>query len=334
MRGAGHDAGEATAAPVIEPQWPAVSTQFGAISVPVHRNDCPNVIRATDGYEPASWPPTIASDDAGATASAALADASARRVLMERFMGATTCRSHEPCGYLRWPVNEMTCWMPLGRFVYRIVVGSRPGANLMRSALASMNQEDTSALPCAAAIASPACWNACQIVAWHAALSPLPQNFVWNGTFSGSPSTDLRSLSRSQIRPPVKPDPGPLLRPSSAFSSAPCGPSAGARIASARTGYSASQIAGPAPASALPSRLTSSRLELPVRHASSAASICASRGLGAVLPASTRSSSGVRSIDRRSCVAAAFIADVTLASEWRCFFARLPSSICTRCAEP
>ena len=29
--------------------------------------------------------------------------------------------------------------MPLGRFVYRIVVGSRPGANLIRSALASMN---------------------------------------------------------------------------------------------------------------------------------------------------------------------------------------------------
>src|SRR4051794_33861068 len=137
----------------MEPQCPAVSTQLGAISVPVHRNDFPKVMRATEGYGPASWPPTTASEDAGATASAALAAASARIALRERFMGATTRRSHEPCGrgYLRWPLNEMTCWMPLGRFVYRIVVGSRPGANLIRSALASMNQPATS-LPCAAAI--------------------------------------------------------------------------------------------------------------------------------------------------------------------------------------
>src|SRR4051794_20068902 len=103
MSGAGHEAGDATAAPVIEPQWPAVSTQFGAIRVPVHRNDCPNVIRATEGYGPASWPPTIASEDAGAIASAALAAARARIVLRERFMGATTRRPHEPCGLLAVP---------------------------------------------------------------------------------------------------------------------------------------------------------------------------------------------------------------------------------------
>ena len=49
ISGAGQPAGVATAAPVIEPQWPAVSTQVGAISVPVHRNDWPNVISATAG---------------------------------------------------------------------------------------------------------------------------------------------------------------------------------------------------------------------------------------------------------------------------------------------
>jgi hypothetical protein len=45
----GQAAGEATAAPVIDEQWPAVSTQFGAISVPVHRNDEPKRISATAG---------------------------------------------------------------------------------------------------------------------------------------------------------------------------------------------------------------------------------------------------------------------------------------------
>jgi len=34
---------------VIEEQWPAVRTHFGAISVPVQRNDEPNVISATAG---------------------------------------------------------------------------------------------------------------------------------------------------------------------------------------------------------------------------------------------------------------------------------------------
>src|ERR671921_19398 len=99
ISGAGQDTGVATAAPVIEPQCPAVRTQFGAISVPVHRNESPSVTRATDGYGPASWPPTIAGEDAGATASAALAAASARMVLEERFIGATTGRPHEPCAY-------------------------------------------------------------------------------------------------------------------------------------------------------------------------------------------------------------------------------------------
>src|SRR3954465_6286179 len=105
ISGAGHAAGDATAAPVIEPQWPAVRTQLGAISVPLHRNDAPKVIRATDGYGPASCPPTLPGEDAGVIASAAIA---VRRIFRrERFMGATTRRSHEPGGHRRWPVNEM-----------------------------------------------------------------------------------------------------------------------------------------------------------------------------------------------------------------------------------
>ena len=45
----GQAAGVPTAPPVIEPQWPAVSTHVGAISVPVHRNALPKVISATAG---------------------------------------------------------------------------------------------------------------------------------------------------------------------------------------------------------------------------------------------------------------------------------------------
>src|SRR4051812_24851553 len=80
----GHEAGVATAAPVIEPQWPALSTVSGAISVPVHRKP-PNVIWATDGYSPGavSVPPTTADDGAAVTASSAQAHASATRVLLK-----------------------------------------------------------------------------------------------------------------------------------------------------------------------------------------------------------------------------------------------------------
>ena len=70
--------------------------------------------------------------------------------------------------------------------------------------------------------------------------------------------------------------------------------------------------------------------EPPVRHVSSAASIWPSRALGGVLPARTLSSSGVSTTDRKSCVAAAFIAPVTLASVCRFFLARLSTSICDR----
>ena len=71
MSAAGHAAGVATAAPVIEPQCPAVSTVVGAMSVPVHRKEEPKVISAIDGYAPgaASWPPTMASEGAAVRAS-------------------------------------------------------------------------------------------------------------------------------------------------------------------------------------------------------------------------------------------------------------------------
>ena len=76
-------------------------------------------------------------------------------------------------------------------------------------------------------------------------------------------------------------------------------------------GYSASQIAGPGPASITPSRSRSSRLEPAARHASSSASIRAARGLGAGARAAATVSTGVNATLRRSCVAAAFIAEVT-----------------------
>ena len=47
----GQLAGDATAAPVTLPQWPALSTQSGVTSVPVQRNG-PKVISATAGYSP------------------------------------------------------------------------------------------------------------------------------------------------------------------------------------------------------------------------------------------------------------------------------------------
>src|SRR3954469_10869264 len=82
MSGAGQAAGDATASPVIEPQWPAVSTQLGAISVPVHRNAEPKVMRATDGYAPLAvlWPPTMAEAGVAPARSSAPATTAARNV--------------------------------------------------------------------------------------------------------------------------------------------------------------------------------------------------------------------------------------------------------------
>ena len=44
-------------------------------------------------------------------------------------------------------MNEITCWIPLGRFVNLIVVGRMPGAKWIRSAFASEVQAAGSSLP-------------------------------------------------------------------------------------------------------------------------------------------------------------------------------------------
>ena len=61
------------APPVIEPQWPAVSTVSGAISVPVQRKPLAMITSETDGNSPAAAlePPTIAIDGLAVNARAA-----------------------------------------------------------------------------------------------------------------------------------------------------------------------------------------------------------------------------------------------------------------------
>ena len=84
---------------MIEPQWPAVSTQSGATSVPVQRKLLPRWTSAIDGYAPAaaSWPPTMAWDGAAVSASAAEAVAMAIESLrglhesLQRSFEARTC---------------------------------------------------------------------------------------------------------------------------------------------------------------------------------------------------------------------------------------------------
>jgi hypothetical protein len=49
IRGAGQLTSEPVTPVVADAQWPALSTQLGAISVPVQRKLLPNVISATDG---------------------------------------------------------------------------------------------------------------------------------------------------------------------------------------------------------------------------------------------------------------------------------------------
>src|SRR4051812_30945097 len=96
----GQPAGVPTAAPVIEPQCPAVSTHLGAISVPVHRNDCPKVISATAGYAPgaASWPPTTAIDGAALSAMAAQGAARASVSRRTRVISSGTRATAKTCG--------------------------------------------------------------------------------------------------------------------------------------------------------------------------------------------------------------------------------------------
>src|SRR6185503_7668444 len=98
----GQLAGVATAAPVTLPQWPALSTQSGVISVPVHRNG-PKVTSATEGYSPglALPPPTTADEGAAVRPSSATAITDVTRILRRAVMCAVTHTSPESCGYIR-----------------------------------------------------------------------------------------------------------------------------------------------------------------------------------------------------------------------------------------
>jgi hypothetical protein len=80
-------------------QCPAVSTQSGVTSVPVHRNG-PNVISATDGYSPglASLPPTTADDGEAPAHMSAVAVADTVRTLRRPLMCAGTHTSARTCG--------------------------------------------------------------------------------------------------------------------------------------------------------------------------------------------------------------------------------------------
>src|SRR3954452_10220607 len=116
MSGAGQAAGDATASPVIEPQWPAVSTQLGAISVPVHRNDAPKVIRATEGYAPlaVAWPPTMA--EAGAAPASRSAPATRAAHIVERrwvIWGANAARA----GFWRSYWGDVLIWRVRARTI-------------------------------------------------------------------------------------------------------------------------------------------------------------------------------------------------------------------------
>src|SRR5687767_4946155 len=97
----GQLAGDATAAPVTLPQWPALSTQSGATRVPVHRNG-PKVTSATEGYSPglALPPPTTAEEGAAVTPSSATAVTDMVRILRRLVMCAATHTSPETCGYI------------------------------------------------------------------------------------------------------------------------------------------------------------------------------------------------------------------------------------------
>src|SRR3954465_9828157 len=94
-------------------------------------------------------------------------------------------------------------------------------------------------------------------------------------------------------------------------------------------------IAGAAPASHLPSRSRSRRLEPGTRHSLSSVSIWAARALGGG-PVSSTPVSASRNVpvSRRSWVAALFIALVTEARSCVCLASIPAFSICTRWIEP
>src|SRR4051812_21718663 len=99
MAAAGQAAGVETAAPVIEPQCPAVSTTVGEMSVPVHRNALPRMTSAIDGNSPAEalLPPTTALEGAAVRTRDAAAAAAARESLRRMVMEGPTRAGAIPC---------------------------------------------------------------------------------------------------------------------------------------------------------------------------------------------------------------------------------------------
>src|ERR671911_794986 len=99
MSWGGQLAGDATVPAVMFEQWPAVSTQSGVTSVPVHRNG-PKVISATDGYSPglALPPPTTADEGDAAAPSSAAAVTDTARILRKAPMCAGTHTRSKTCG--------------------------------------------------------------------------------------------------------------------------------------------------------------------------------------------------------------------------------------------
>ena len=88
----------------------------------------------------------------------------------------------------------MTCWIPLGRFVYRISVGMSPGTNLIRSGVSSLRHALTSG-PWAASSVAPAASSAAHRSVRQRFRSPAPQNRVEYAPRTGWPSCVRRSLS-------------------------------------------------------------------------------------------------------------------------------------------
>ena len=122
---------------------------------------------------------------------------------VRRYRAAAARRRFSYFRVERCPLNEITCWIPLGRFVNLIVVGRMPGAKWIRSAFASDVHVAGSSLPCAVASSVPAASIAAHSEARHAVRSPAPQNFVLNGLLNWVPVSSRRSLSTKLIRPPV-----------------------------------------------------------------------------------------------------------------------------------
>src|SRR5262245_62124972 len=143
------------------------------------------------------------------------------------------------------------------------------------------------------------------------------------------PSSFLKSRSMYWYQPLYWPPGGASNRENRVASSSAraCPPSLGRMTASAILHQEPSITAAPGSA-ILPSRFLSRRLEPCLFQALRTLSICAACEFGGCEPFRSLTRRGVVSTERTSCVAAAFIADVTLASDhWPFLLASCSSSL-------